>query len=291
MDFPATEPSPRLPQHDSNETMIPGLFIPTHAHTGLLKYDGYPSFVASLQRNLYTGCEVLEFSGSDSNRPLKSAKFSYNFLTKLLIIKMPGLAHETLTGLFKAMIDKQLVTMGVFDELVPRASPMAVMGNWAKEPNACWAPESTDDLSVVLEVGASESAPQLAIDARGWLETPGTTVKICITIDLGPENNLTIDMWRLGRRVYTVSSRNLPSPAIRMQHVKILHGETGPEIHGWKIDQSTGAIPTHEIRLDFTTFVGRPAVTDFEQDIVIDRNRLIKFANKFWCHQARHLQD
>jgi hypothetical protein len=52
--------------------------------------------------------------------------------------------------------------MGVFDEFIPLAS-----GNWAKEPDACWAAESTDDLTVVLEVGTSESALRLAIDARG----------------------------------------------------------------------------------------------------------------------------
>ncbi|KAE8390112.1 hypothetical protein BDV23DRAFT_155918 [Aspergillus alliaceus] len=308
MDFPAMEPSPRLAQHDgiftsnfsSNESNMPGLVISTHTHTDLLKYDGYASFVASLQDNLHTGREVLEFSGvnakdfeflsSDDNRPLKSAKFSYNFLTELLTIKMPGFAHETLTGLFKAMIDKQLFAMGVFDELIPRASLLTVLGNWAKEPDACWAPESTDDLTVVLEVGTSESAPRLAIDARGWLESPGTTVKTCITIDLSRENNLAIDVWRLGRRVYAVSPRNLPSPAVRVQHVKIVSGEAGPEIYGWKTDQNIDVIPTDEIRLDFAMFVGRPAATDLEQDIVINRNLLMGFANRFWRHQGRRLQ-
>ncbi|PYH89151.1 hypothetical protein BO71DRAFT_403284 [Aspergillus ellipticus CBS 707.79] len=302
------ESSPCLPQHDSvftsnfssNEAKMPGLVIPTHTHTNLMKYNGYASFVASLRDNLHTGLEVLEFSGvsandfeflsSDRNRPLKSAKFSYNFLTELLTIKMPGFAHETLTGLFKAMIDKQLFAMGVFDELIPRASLLTVLGNWAKEPDACWAPESTDDLTVVLEVGASESAPRLAIDARGWLETPGTTVRTCITIDLSRENNLTIDVWRLGRRAYAVSSRNLPSPAVRVQRVEILSGEAGPEICGWKTDQNTDTIPTDEIRLDFAMFVGRPAATDPEQDIVIDRNLLMTFANRFWRYQGRRLQ-
>jgi hypothetical protein len=309
MDFLAMERSPRLPQHDgiftsnfsSNETKMPGLVIPTPAHTNvLLKYDGYASFAAALQENLHTGREVVEFSGvsakdfeflaSDRNRPLKSVKLSYNFLTELLTIKMPGFAHETLTGLFKAMVDKQLFAMGVFDEFIPRASLLTVLGNWAKEPDACWAPESTDDLTVVLEVGTSESAPRLAIDARRWLETPGTTVKTCVTIDLSRANNLTIDVWRLGRRVYAISSRNTPSPAVRAQHVEILNGEAGPEIHGWKTDQNMDDIPTDEIQLDFAMFVGRPAATDCEKDIVIDRNLLIAFANRFWRLQRRHLQ-
>lgn len=65
--------------------------------------------------------------------------------------------------------------MDVFDELNPRASLLIVLGNWKKEPDVCWAPEGTDHLAVVLEVGAPESAPQLTIDARAWLETTGTT--------------------------------------------------------------------------------------------------------------------
>ncbi|KAL4943630.1 hypothetical protein BDV06DRAFT_189533 [Aspergillus oleicola] len=203
------EPSRHLPQDDSiltsnssessldfcsNNTAMPGFAIPNPFCTDLLKYDRYASFAATLHDNLHTDHEVLDFSGvsaedfnflaSDSNRPLKSAKLSYNFLTRCLTIKIPGFAHETITGLFKAMVDKQLFEVGVFNEFIPRASLLTVLGNWAKEPDACWAPESTDDLTVVLEVGASESAPRLAINARGWLETPGTTVKACITINL-----------------------------------------------------------------------------------------------------------
>ncbi|KAL4806203.1 hypothetical protein BDV18DRAFT_138987 [Aspergillus unguis] len=302
------ESLPCLPQHNgiftsnlsSNETNMSRLVIPTHAHTKRLKYDGYAQFIASIRNHINTSCEVLEFScvstkdfeflSSDCNRQYKSVKFSYNFLTKVLTIKMPGFAHETLVGLFKAMVDKQLFDMDVSDEFIPRASPLTVLGDWAKEPDACWGPESTDDLTVVLEVGTSESAPRLAIDARGWLETPGTTVKICITINLGQENKLTIDVWRLAPRVYMVSSRNLPSTARQIQHIEISSGETGPEICGWKTDQMTDAIPTDEIRLDFILFVGRPAATDIERDVVIDRNLLTSFASRFWRHQDRHLQ-
>lgn len=279
---------------------MPGLVTPVPAHTNLLKYDGYSSFAAVLQNNPHTGREVVEFSGvsanefeflaSDRNRPLKSAKLSYNFLTEVLTIKMPGYAHEVITGLFKAMVDQQLFAMDVSSEFVPLASPLTVLGNWAKEPDACWALESTGDLTVVLEVGASESAPRLAVDARGWLETLGTAVKACITIDLSRANNITIDVWRLRRRFYAMSTRNLPSLAVRVQHVEILNRETGPEIDGWTTDENPDAAPTDEIRLDFAMFVGRPATTGCEQDIVIDRNLLMEFANRFWRHQGRRLQ-
>ncbi|KAL4766517.1 uncharacterized protein BDW70DRAFT_126143 [Aspergillus foveolatus] len=85
--------------------------------------------------------------------------------------------------------------MGVFDGFFPLASPLTVLSNWAKEPDACWAAESMEDLTGVLEVGASESAPRLAINARGRLETPGTTVKACFTINISRANNLIIEVW------------------------------------------------------------------------------------------------
>lgn len=106
-----------------------------------------------------------------------------------------------------------------------------------------------------LEVGASESAPRLAINARGRLETPRTTVKACITIDIIQANNLVIEVWQLGRRSCTVSSRNPPSPAMRVQHVEIFDGEAEPQIHGWETDQDSRVAFTDEIRLEFAMFV------------------------------------
>ncbi|GIK03242.1 hypothetical protein Aspvir_007311 [Aspergillus viridinutans] len=265
--------------------------------TDYLDYKGYESFVASIEDSLNTSCDFIQFSNvsakdfeflaSDKNRTLKSARFSYNFVTECLTIKMPQWDHKELAGLFRAMIDEQLFSMLVSGEFISLSSPLTVLGSWAKEPDAAWSPESTGNLTVVLEVGDSESAQQLAINARGWLESPGTTAETCITIDLSEENNLTIDVWRLDRRVYAVSTRRLPSPAVRVQHVKILNGDAGPQIDGWKMDENMGEIPTDEIQLDFAMFVGRRATTSIEQDIVISRDLLMAFANRFWRRQGR----
>ena len=159
----------------SNENKMPWLVTPVR--TNLLKYDGYSSFAAVLQSHLHTGRELVGFSGvtadefnflaSDCNRPLKSAKFSYNFLTEVLMIKMPVYARGVISDLFRNIVDKQLFAMDVSNEFLTLASPLTVLDNWAKEPDACWSPESTGDLTVVLEVGASlESAARLAIDAK-----------------------------------------------------------------------------------------------------------------------------
>lgn len=120
---------------------MPWLVIPTTVHTNVLKYDGYASFVAALQENLHDGREAVEFLGvsakdfdflsSDHHKPLKSIKLSYNFLTGLLRVKMSGFSHETIAGLFRAMVDRQLFAMGVDDEFVPSSSFLAAQGNWA----------------------------------------------------------------------------------------------------------------------------------------------------------------
>ena len=42
-------------------------------------------------------------------------------------------------------LDQQLFAMGVAFEVIRRSSPLIIFGNWAKEPDACWAPETTDE--------------------------------------------------------------------------------------------------------------------------------------------------
>ena len=127
------------------------------------------------------------------------------------------------------MVDQQLFSMGVSHEFAALSSPRVGLSDWAKEPDASWTPETLVDLTVVLEVGASESAaPRVAADARGWLENPRSTVKACVTIDLTRQNNLVSDVWQRGERLHRPATRNYPNTAIRVQHVQILHGEAGP---------------------------------------------------------------
>lgn len=307
--FRTMDPSLHLPKDTSilgstftNRTTTPRFLLPSLSNNDVFDYNGYASFAATLQDNLNTGREVLEFSDvtaedfrfltADNNRPLKSARFSYNFPAQSLTIRMPHFAHEIILGLFKALIDSQLFAMGVSDEFMPLVAPLTVLGNWTKEPDACWVPESVNDPTVVLEVGVSESSRRLAIDARGWLETPGTTVKACITIYLGRANNIIIDVWNLGRRTYTVSSRNQPSLAVRVQHVEIYKVQDEPQIRGWRTSEtSAGTIcRTDEIRLDFGVFIGRQVATDQERDVVINKDDLATFAERVWCHLRRRSQ-
>jgi hypothetical protein len=110
-----------------------------------------------------------------------------------------SLDHKELAGLLRALSDEQLFRMDVSGEFTLLSYLLTTLGSWAKEPDAAWSPESTGNLVVVLEVGSSEPSQQLRIDAREWIESSGTTVESCITIDLSEQNNLTIDIWKLGR--------------------------------------------------------------------------------------------
>jgi hypothetical protein len=68
---------------------------------------------------------------------------------------------------------------------------------------------------------------------------------------------------------------------MQVQHVEIFDGEAEPQIHGWKTDQDSRVAFTDEISLEFATFGGRPAATNLEQDVVMDRSILVAFARRF----------
>lgn len=197
------------------------------------------------------------------------------------------------------MVDEQLFSMQVSREFIVRSSPINRLGDWAKESDICWAPRITpSSLTCVVEVGTSESVSQLAIDARGWLETPGATVKTALTISLSYNNDndlITIEVWKLGDRNSAISTRNMSRSAFRILSMEISRapGATVPTISGYLTDPITQvATPTDEIRLDFDMFVGRQAAGIMEGDVILTRDLLIQFAKDFWeLRRQRQLQN
>ncbi|PTU17848.1 hypothetical protein P175DRAFT_0535590 [Aspergillus ochraceoroseus IBT 24754] len=138
----------------------------------------------------------------------------------------------------------------------------------------------------VVEIGTSESASRLAIDARGWLETPGATVRTALTISLNYNNDddlITIEVWKVDDRNSAISTGNMPLSAFRILLMDILRapGATVPTSSGRLMDPVTQAVtPTDEVRLDFDIFVGRQAAGIMEGDVIL--TRLIQFAKDFW---------
>ncbi|OOF93579.1 hypothetical protein ASPCADRAFT_508690 [Aspergillus carbonarius ITEM 5010] len=256
------------------------------------KYEGLSDFTSLIHDNLYKDIEILEFLGVsaddfsilslDEARPLKSARFSYDSSTSIMQVRMPHYRHELVNGLFRTLIDKQLMSMNVENELFFLSAPLTVIGSWTKEPDACWVPDNTKKPSVVQEVGSSETAAHLTISARAWIEISGSSVLACITIKIRPDNDLVIDVWKRGERTYNLTSRNAHTPAIRQQHIQITNTMSGPQVQGWKVNSDSSVVPTDEILLEFSLFVGRPANNDLEHDIRLDRSILIQFATRFF---------
>ena len=83
---------------------------------------------------------------------------------------------------------------------------------------------------MVLEVGTSETAGRLEGDARGWLESPESSVKACITINL-EEDHAVFEVWQPGWRAYQLSSRNSLCPAV-MTHRGEIVNEGGLQVSG-----------------------------------------------------------
>ncbi|CAG7948037.1 unnamed protein product [Penicillium nalgiovense] len=207
-------------------------FAPAAEGSIRIKYTGVQSFLAvvyqqhDLLRQHKTENQLLEFSevsdadfsflSADSTRPCKSARFHYFPNSQILRVKITVWDHEILISLLRKLVERQLIAMDVDDECMTFGSPMNVLGDWVKEPDLCWSPAiSGCQLRCVVEVGTSQSARQLSIDAHGWLEAPRSSVQAIITVsfkyvDLENEPNpITISVWK---PVYRISSTTRLSP-------------------------------------------------------------------------------
>lgn len=245
--------------------------------------------IGTVKRTLGTPTKLLHFSNvspevfssiASKSRPSKSIKLSYHSTTGKLAIKMPGRIHEMVSGEFIRLVDRQIDYMGLCDEIVFLPSPLTTIGDWNKEPNASWSPRKTNQLTVVVEVGSSESTSHLASDARGWLETPGTPAQACITIDVREDKELVLEIWKLGPRIYQLPTRQSPAQAFVEQHVVLVNngGEVG--ISGWR-KIGDDRVHSDQLQLHIDLFLGRPAAFP-EQDIFLSSPTLTKFASQFW---------
>ncbi|KAL4908199.1 hypothetical protein BDW74DRAFT_147036 [Aspergillus multicolor] len=278
--------SPRLPKAGEETQKIQHL-----------KYDDFRTFSLSLRslarRRIdiaYFSCvSASEFSliSDDTKRDVKSAKFSYNYLTQTLVVRMPGVRHEELISLFRSALERQLSTMDVLDEYVILGSPLTRIGNFAKEPDACWVTESLGKITLVLDTGISETSRQLAVDAHGWLESSGSSVQSCLTMNLGPNSSVTIDVWARGAREYANSPRHQSPYAMIVQHIELTRSDNGADVRGWTLNPDSSTSFTDVLVLDFELFTGRSPQKAIEKNVILDRNALSNVALRFWKHETR----
>ncbi|KAE8345754.1 hypothetical protein BDV24DRAFT_159088 [Aspergillus arachidicola] len=298
------DPSCHLPQHDGTlaenfSGFSPDLHLdntmsrcnnPNPVRTNSFEYKGYTSFIATiLQNRHHNELKILEFSNvtakdfeviSPDHRPLKSIRLTYNYATKALAVKMLGCPHEFITRLFEYRIHDNLIALNVEEDVNPTGAYTSTFGDWAKEPDSSWNFAMTNERRVVLEVGSSETAARLKGDARGWLESTGSSVVACVTINI-EENSLIFDVWQRGSRTYPISSRNFLCPAIKTQHVEIINGRGDFQIRRYKLAGSTTVV-TEELRFKLELFTAKTS----EEDLVITRTDLLKLAKRFWSWRA-----
>ncbi|KAL4913673.1 hypothetical protein BDW62DRAFT_214054 [Aspergillus aurantiobrunneus] len=218
----------------------------------------------------------------------KYCRFSFNAETGILIAKvMPNPAHELAIRSFDLLVSLELRATNVHRDMRPFGSTTVTVGNWKKEADCCWAPASTNTrLSFVVEVGLSESARQLALDARGWLETYSSSVKLVVTISIKRETpEIILRRWELVSRGYGVLIRlSSPLSARCTASLKLFRTNNTTSVTGESYMNGI-TMTTTQLDLPFDSIVGRPPHQPLERDLVIPEQELRSFAENIWSEQ------
>ncbi|CAG8427207.1 unnamed protein product [Penicillium salamii] len=222
----------------------------------------------------------------DRSRTSKSCRFSYNAKTQVLVAKItPNLVHFAI-GLFDDLIFRRRLAIDILDDVCSFGSATVTIGDWKKEADRCWAPDFRNfRLSFVLEVGFSESARRLALDAHDWLEAHDSSVRLVVTISIRRQiPEIVLQRWEVvtqGR----VLARSSPCSArctaffnlSRQNDVTIVTGKSCT-------DDTITAIS--QLGLSFEKIIGRPPHQPLENDLTITEGELQKFAERIWKAQG-----
>ncbi|KAJ5762025.1 uncharacterized protein N7511_005407 [Penicillium nucicola] len=239
---------------------------------------------------VFTSVPAAQYSrlSDDRSRISKYSRLLYNAEMRILIAKvMPNPAHELAIRSFDSLIFLELRAMNVHNDVWPFGSTTVTVGNWKKEADCCWAPASTNvRLSFVVEVGLLESARRLALDARGWLETHSSSVKLVVTISIKPNNpEIVLHRWELVSLGHGVLTRSSPLSARRTASLKLSRTNDATIVTGESYMNGTNTATT-QLDLSFDKVVGRPPHRPLEKDLKISEQELRSFAEKIWSAQS-----
>ncbi|KAI5304635.1 hypothetical protein KEM56_006223 [Ascosphaera pollenicola] len=101
--------------------------------------------------------------------------YEYDANRSILIFTMPPkFTHAVATNLLNNYILKDMIGMGVFDEIVSvGGSAVEIQPGLEKTPDGAWQPESaTGNPTMAAEIGMTDSKPKLQRDAERWLANP-----------------------------------------------------------------------------------------------------------------------
>lgn len=224
----------------------------------------------------------------DGTQISKYCRFFFNEDTRTLIAKIiPNPAHGLAIRSFDTLIMLELNAINVLDDMSPLGSSTVTIGDWKKEADCCWGPESQNGkLSFVVEVGLSQSSRQLALSARSWLETPLSSVNLVVTINVNQQSpEVILQRWELVRREYGIITRFNPLSARRTTYLRLSRINNTTSVAGEAYVNNT-TIPITRLDLPFEKIVGRPPRKSEERDLVIREEQLRKFADKIWRLQG-----
>lgn len=126
--------------------------------------------------------EIVDHSIED----LRIGKIQYYSTSKILVVRIPGVIHESAATYFERVLDRKLVAMNCQNELrFLRATRFH-----HKEGDASFLPKtlppnrSYNWPSLVLEVGLSEGPNRLGQDAHYWLNESNHLVRSVITMKI-----------------------------------------------------------------------------------------------------------
>ncbi|KAF7163965.1 hypothetical protein CNMCM5623_008626 [Aspergillus felis] len=203
------------------------------------------------------------------SRTSKYCRFSYSEITGTLIAKVKANPEEGLAARsFDVLIGLELHSMGVDWDVDPLGSTTVTIGSWKKEADCSWGPvQYNTELNFVVLLSLSESARYLALDARAWLETATSTVKLVVTIGINRANpEVIVQRWE----IFAGSSPAArPSATIRLYR-----------------NNNTTSIAGGQLVLPFDKVVGRQPTRPIERDIILSEPALRDYAERLWVRQG-----
>jgi hypothetical protein len=213
---------------------------------------------------------------SDSSR---STRLLYNWKESTLVVKITlGALHEVAAEHFKGRVFLRICNMGLLDEVSLLGSLEVQFGDFIKQPDGSWGPDiQYPRPKCVLEIGASESANRLAIEAHGWLESRDTTVELVITIEINQDiPELVLRRWEL-----------IPGQCARPT-------QAAPRSSASCVQTVTTSYLNHlttitgDLILPFDKIVGQPANPNrpLEQDFTITQDDLRLTSQRVWKAQG-----
>ncbi|KAJ6018815.1 hypothetical protein N7499_010004 [Penicillium canescens] len=225
-----------------------------------------------------------------TSRSTRRLHYFYNFDERKLRVRMPSKAHDSLAVQLSYLISDKLRSAGLLNTTcVPNLSPSIRLGNTAAQPDGCWGPLNSEDVTVGIEVGNSESEHELEHDARHWIGHAESSFQICLTVKLTKDPDMiTLSVWRPQRPQNHIYS----GPQLRRRHVfaaitdraTITRGRPDPVVRFESLTSPTFT-PT-EIRLPVAAFTGYqlpPGVyVNFGDSIVLTGEDLIGFGKLHW---------